>query len=341
MKTIARTPVALAVVGLAAALSLSACNSSKSNAASGNTGSGNGSDITCPSNTPTTSAASTAATVRTPTAGKGNASGGSVTIGSTNFPENVLLGEIYAQALEAKGVQVTRKFNIQSREVTYPLVKKGSLTIVPEYNGALLTYLQPNNTASTTQAVDAALDSALPSSLEILQPSPAEDKDALAVTQQTAQQYGLHSITDLVSSGKNLNAGGPAEFATRQEGLVGLKCEYGVTFKSYTKLDESGPLTVAGLKHNNVQAAVLFSTDPNIAANNFVVLDDPKNLFGTQNVVPLVNTADMTNTMITTLDAVSAKLDTATLAHLVSEFSLQGQDVKTVAKNWLSSAGIG
>src|SRR5665213_1231022 len=254
-----------------------------------------------------------------------------VTVGSANFPENVLLGWIYAKALEAKGVKVTTKLNIGSREVIYRQIKSGGLSILPEYNGALLAYLDPKATQLTTADVDAAIATKLDPALTILDPAAAEDKDSLVVTQATAGKYGLKSIPDLATVAKTLVIGGPPEFKTRQQGVLGLKSLYGLTFKEFKSLDTAGPITVAALKNGNVATADLFSTDPNIVQNSFVVLSDPKNLFGAQNIIPLVNKSVLTDTIKTTLDAISAKLDTSTLAGLVKQVVSDKADPDQVA----------
>jgi osmoprotectant transport system substrate-binding protein len=274
-------------------------------------------------------------------ASSAGAGAGEVVIGSANFQENVLLGEIYAQALEAKGVKVTRQFNIGAREIIYGQIKSGNLAILPEYNGALLAYLDQSATATTTEDVDTALKAKLPPELELLDPAPAEDKDSVTVTKATADKYSLKSLADLAPVAKNLVLGGPAEFKTRVQGVVGLTKEYGITFKEFKSLDTAGPITVAALKKGDVQAANLFTTDPSIPENGFVVLDDPKSLFGSQNVTPLVNKSKVNDTITAALNAVSAKLDTATLATLDKKVISDKQDTEAVAKEWLSGAGLG
>jgi osmoprotectant transport system substrate-binding protein len=269
-----------------------------------------------------------------------SAGAGDVVIGSANFQENVLLGEIYAQALEAKGVKVTRQFNIGAREIIYGQIKSGNLSILPEYNGALLAYLDQSATATSTEEVDTALSSKLPAELQILDPAPAEDKDSVTVTKATADKYSLKTLADLAPVAKNLVLGGPPEFKTRVQGVVGLTKEYGITFKEFKSLDTAGPITVAALKKGDVQAANLFTTDPSIPENGFVVLDDPKSLFSSQNVIPLVNKSKVNDTITTALNAVSAKLDTSTLAELDKKVISDKQDVEAVAKEWLSSAGL-
>ena len=109
-----------------------------------------------------------------------------------------MLAQIYVDALQGKGIKVTPKFNIGAREVYYPEVVKGAITIIPEYNGALLTTsVNPKSTATSTEAVNAELKAKLPSSVEILDSAPAQDKDSITVTQATATKYHLTSISDL------------------------------------------------------------------------------------------------------------------------------------------------
>jgi osmoprotectant transport system substrate-binding protein len=267
-------------------------------------------------------------------------SSGEVTVGSANFQENVLLGEIYAQALEAKGIKVKRQLNIGSREVIYKQIEKGSLTVLPEYNGALLTYLDKSATATDSTAVDAALKTKIASSLELLDPASAQDKDSLVVTKATATKYNLKTVDDLKAVAGKLSVGAPPEFKTRTQGLLGLKSEYGITFKTFTSLDTAGPITVSALKKGQVDVADLFSTDPAIVSNDFVVLDDTKSLFGAQNVVPLVYKKGLNSTGTAALNGVSAKLDTSTLAKLVKEVVSDKKDADVVAKEFLSSAGL-
>jgi len=209
-----------------------------------------------------------------------------VTVGSANFPESELLAEIYAAALEAKGIEVERQLGIGAREVTYGQLQSGDLTIMPEYNGALLQYLDQNATATTTQDVNTALAAALPAELQILDSAAAEDKDSLTVTQDTATQNSLTSIADLAPLSGDLVIGGPPEMKQRREQQ--FKDVYNLEFKEWKALDVGGPLTVTALKDGDVQVANLFTTDPAIVANNFVVLEDPENVFGAQNVTPLV-----------------------------------------------------
>ena len=316
MSTINRSRRAVLLGTLAAlALGATACGSSAS------------------SSNPLGGESSAAASGAGSTAGGG--SGGTVVVGSANFPENVLLGSIYSQALKAKGVKVEEKFNIGSREVIYGQLQSGNLTVLPEYNGSLLAYLDAKNTAVTTQDVNAALAKALPSSLAVLDSSPAEDKDSLSVAQETADKYNLKSISDLAVKAGEFTIGGPPEFKSRREQQ--FKDVYGLTFKEWKPTADT---TANALKDGSIQVGNVFTTDPKIVQYKLVALSDPKNVFGAQNITPLVNKAGLDATATAALNAVSAKLDTAGLTGLMKRVSVDKEDPSTVAKDWLKANGL-
>ncbi|MER6072246.1 ABC transporter substrate-binding protein [Streptomyces sp. NPDC001817] len=271
------------------------------------------------------------------------ASGDTVVVGSNNFPESTLLADIYGEALKAKGIKVSYKPNIGSRETTYGLIKNGSIKLLPEYNGALLAYLDPKAKPTTAEATTTAIEAKLGSQLTLLKPAAAQSKDSVTLNAATAQKYHLtekSTIADLKDVAKDLVIGASPEFQTRQQGLVGLKSVYGLQFKSFKALDAGGALTQAALQKNAVQAADIFTTDPTISKEQFVVLQDPKNLFGFENVQPLVRKGALSQKGADALDAVSAKLDTATLLELDTQVQGQGKDPLDVAQAWLKSAGL-
>jgi osmoprotectant transport system substrate-binding protein len=263
-----------------------------------------------------------------------------VVVASAAFQENVLLMEIYAQALEAKGISVDRKPNVGQRDVLFQQLKSGSITVVPEYNGALLAYLDKTATETTQSGVDQAVSAKLPSSLEILQPAAAQDNDSLVVTQALATKDSLKTISDLAPYAKDLVLGSAPEFKSRQQGVLGLQSVYGETFKDFKALDNSGPQTVSALQHGDADVVDLYSTTPAIKTNGFVVLQDDKNLFGVQNVVPLVDKSKLPPAGVDALNAVSAKLDTPTLTGLVEQVVTEKKDASDVAKAWLASVGL-
>ena len=314
----------LAAVTVAAMAAVTACSSSSSSSSSS-------------ASSPATSAAPASSSANPLSGG----AAGSVVVGSANFPENEVLAEVYALALQAKGVKVTTKLNIGAREAYYPQIQKGTISIIPEYNGTLLSVeVDKTSPAKTTADVDAALASGLPSTLVVLNPAAAQDSDSVTVTQATAAKYHLKSIADLKAVESQFVIGGPPEFKTRVDGLVGLKSTYGLTFKGFDPLDESGPITLAALASGKVQAADVFTTTPQIVSDKLVSLTDPKFNFAAQNVIPLVYKPALTSTVSDTLNAISAKLTTSALLALDIKVITDKENYTTAAQEWLQSVGL-
>jgi osmoprotectant transport system substrate-binding protein len=294
----------------------------------------------CSSSSKTASSSTTtAASSSTSSASSAPTGNPAVVIGSANFPENEILADIYADVLKGKGVPVTTKLDIGSREVYFKEMENGTLNVFPEYNGALLDYLQPSATASTTAEVNAALAQALPSTLEALQSASAQDKDSVTVTSSFAKAHNLSSISDLKALG-TITFGGPPEWKTREQGLIGLENEYGLSI-NFKPLDESGPLTIAALNDGTVQAGDIFTTDPSVTKYHFVALSDPKQLFSAQNVTPIINRSVATSTVTDALNSVSAALTTSVLVQLVGAVVNDHIDAATVAAQFVQQAKLG
>lgn len=274
--------------------------------------------------------------------GSADSDGKSIVVGSANFPENQLLAEIYSQALEAKGLKVTRKFDIGAREVYYDQVVKGGIGVFPEYNGALLAVaVDKKSTATSTEDINAELKQKLPSSVEILDSAEAQDKDSVTVTAEKAAKYNLRTLADLKSVAKDWTIGAGSEFKTRTQGGVGLKTVYGVEFGKFQPLDAGAQSTLLKLlKDDKVQAANIYTTDPAIVEDKLVVLEDPKNLFSSQNVTPLVYKDAVNDTAKGALNGVSAKLTTQDLLDMMKKLVNDKEDASDVAKEWLTSAGL-
>ena len=264
----------------------------------------------------------------------------SVVVGSADFPESKIVAEIYAQALEANGFTIVRQFGIGSRETYIPALRDHSIDLIPEYTGNLLQYFNPKSTASTPGDVELALHRSLPGDLSILNPSPANDTDTITVTADLAQRWNLTSIADLVPYAAELTFGAPSEFLNRQQGLPGLKEKYGLEINpdNFVAIsDGGGPATVKALTSGTVAAANIFSTSPAIPANDFVVLDDPKNNFLPGNVVPLVSSQKKSDQLKKVLDAVSARLTTKGLTELNGAVSgNSGIDPDEAARQWVA-----
>src|SRR4051794_16616280 len=278
--------------------------------------------------------------------GGGAASGDlkSIIVGSADFPESKIIAEVWAQALEANGFTVGRQFGIGSRETYIPAVRDHSIDLIPEYTGNLLQYFDPKTTATSPDAVLLALFRTLPGDLSILTPSPAEDKDTVAVNGATAQKWNLKTIGDLAAHSAEVKFGAPSEFLNRTEGLPGLRKNYGldVSPNNFVAIsDGGGPATVRALVDGTVTAADIFSTSPAIPQNKLVVLEDPKNNFLAANVVPLVSSQKKSDQLKNVLDAVNAKMTTDDLIELnTSTSGNSGTDPKDAARKWLQDKGF-
>jgi osmoprotectant transport system substrate-binding protein len=268
----------------------------------------------------------------------------SIVVGSADFPESKIIAEIYAQALEANGFNVGRQFGIGSRETYVPAVRDHSIDLIPEYTGNLLKYFDEESTVTTPEAIELALFRVMPGDLSILTPSPAEDKDTLAVSRETANRWNLKSIADLAVHSSEVKLGAPSEFLNRTEGIPGLKKLYGLDISPNNFVaisDGGGPATVRALVDGTVTAADIFSTSPAIPENDLVVLEDPKNNFPAANVVPLVSSQKKSDELKTVLDAVSAKLTTEDLIELNTATSGNaGINPDEAARKWVQDNGF-
>jgi osmoprotectant transport system substrate-binding protein len=268
--------------------------------------------------------------------------GNTVTIGSANFAESQLLAALYAEALKAKGIPVDETPPLGSREAYIPALQDGSIDLIPEYTGTLLQYFDKTAAQTAPADVYAAVGKVLPQPLAVLAMSDAQDKDSVVITRATAHRLGATSLTDLAPHCPELLFGGPPEFLKRPDGIPGIQRLYNCTFSGFKSLDAGGPLTLKALTGGQIQAADIFTTDPNIEANDLVALTDPKDNFAAQNVVPLINGTKVTPRLEQTLNAVSAKLSTQALIELNAQFNAPDKpDQSTVAKEWLVRNGLG
>jgi osmoprotectant transport system substrate-binding protein len=266
-----------------------------------------------------------------------------ITVSSFNFNESTILGEIYAQALEAEGYDVARNLNLGNREVVQPALQSGEIDLVPEYVGSLAGFLELEATSDSQATWGAAKAALEESGATLLDYSPAQDKNGYVVRADTASQYGLSTVSDLAPVAGELIFGGPPECPEREFCLKGLEELYGLNFAEFKPLDVAGPLTVAALDSGEIDVALLFTTQGIIAENGWVLLDDDKGLNPAENVVPAVNQeivdaygSDFTDL----LNRISAALDTATLTALNGRADIGGEDPALIATDWLTANGF-
>jgi osmoprotectant transport system substrate-binding protein len=267
-----------------------------------------------------------------------------VTIASFNFPESVLLAEIYAQALEATDVRVKRETALGTRELVMPALVQGLVELVPEYAGSALLFFAGAGSASADQdANHRALARQLSGfGVSALDASPAEDQNGFAVTRETASRFGLRTLSDLAPVADRLTFGGPPECQRRPSCMPGLESTYGIEFgEELFTLDAGGDRTVAALAQGTVDVALLFTSDAAVELNAFVLLRDDRSLQPAENVTPIVrqDALDRFPGLAAAVNAVSAVLTTDDLRSMNAEVALGGEP-RTIAGAWLARNGL-
>lgn len=270
------------------------------------------------------------------------ASSDTIVVGSFAFPESEILGEIYAQALEAAGFDVETQFNIGPRQQTIPALQDGSINLIPEYNGNLLAYYDTEFEERTTEDVDAALTDAIAADdLVVYESAEAEDKDAYVVTSEFAEANDLTAIGDLADV-QPFALGANPQFGELGYGIPGLASVYGVTDVEFVPIEDyGGPDTVKQLVDDTVQVADIYTTSPALVTENLVVLEDPENLIAAQNIIPLLSSAIDSDELEEVLNGISAELTTEDLIALRDRVEGDEQaSAATAATDWLTEAGL-
>lgn len=268
---------------------------------------------------------------------------GSVTLGSFNFSESVLLANLYARALDDAGYKTTVRANLGAREVVFPALEKGDIQIVPEYVGNALNFVASDKVTpgDDVEAQRQKLVDALgPKGLSVLDPSEASDGDVLAVTKATADKDKLEKISDLAKVSGSLILGGPSECETRTTCFKGLQDVYGLKNLTFKSLDAGGSITRSALEKGEINVARLFSADPSIKEKGFVILDDDKRIQLTGNIVPVIRTDKVTDEITKVLNRVSSALTTEDLIAMNKKIDIDKQDPDKVAEDYLVEKGI-
>ncbi|MBP2380458.1 ABC transporter substrate-binding protein [Brachybacterium sacelli] len=269
----------------------------------------------------------------------GRAAPGSVAIGSQAYYSNEIIAELFAQSIEAVGLTVDRQYQIGQREVYIPELEAGKLDVLPEYLGNLLQHYDSEAGTATPEEVHHALAEALPEELRVLSFAEAADQDSYTTTSAFAETNSLTAIGDLADVEEDLKIAANSEFEVRPYGPEGVKEVYGVDVTVVPVEDSGGPLTVQALADGEVQLADLYSADPAIVANDFVVLEDPESLILPQNVVPVVSSSldEEAETAITTVIEALSMDDLIELNRQSVEEKSSSADI---AKAWLGEKGL-
>jgi osmoprotectant transport system substrate-binding protein len=269
-----------------------------------------------------------------------------ITVGSFEFPESVLLAELYSQALEEGGFHVERALGLGPREFVGPALHAGLIELVPEYGGTAVAFFSAGAVAPSADPATnhRALERVVAgTNIAALDAAPAQDTNTFVVSEDTARRYGLTTLSDLAAVAPELILGGPPECATRPLCQVGLHDVYGLTFGEFVALDAGGPVTHEALRNGYVDVALLFRTDPELG--DYVELTDDRHLQPAENVTPLVHATVVDRwggDVVAAIDAVSHELDTNSLRQLnaVDAATPGADDVAAIAADWLHAEGL-
>ncbi len=265
-----------------------------------------------------------------------------IKVGSKDFTEALIIGEVYSLALEKAGFQVERKLNLGGTPVAQAALESGTIDLYPEYTGTgLLTILKEPALSDPKQVYDKVSAGYKEKGLIWLEPSPMNNTQALAMTKESSDKLGIKTISDFVAKAGQLTMVGPPEFEVREDGLPGIKAKYGnFDLKEYKAVDAG--LRYKALTDGEADVTVAFSTDGEISAFNLVVLQDDKQLFPPYQVAPVVReeTLKANPKIADALNAVAPKLTDATMQKLNYEVSGKKREPAEVAKEFMDQSGL-
>ena len=271
--------------------------------------------------------------------------GPKVIVGSKNFTEEYILGELYSQALKAKGFSVSYKQSIGATETIDTALTSGKINIYPEYVGEIDQTVFAQKTLPKTAKGwwQLAVKLNKKRGITVLNPTPFFDVDAIAVRKADAAKYHLKTVADLKKV-PNASVGARPEFKDREEGFKGMQDVYGLKKMKYVSLDQG--LTYQALDQKKVFSIDVFSTDPQLASGKYVVLKDPKLIFGVQNVAPEVSNkllkalGSKAAQFKSVVNAVSAKLSQKAILAMNAAVVNNKQTPKKVASAFLKANGL-
>jgi osmoprotectant transport system substrate-binding protein len=341
----------LLVLGLLVALVLAACGQASTG----------GSATSAPAEAPTAAAAPTTAAAPTamaeptaaaaptaaaePTAASSaGGSGATIKVGSKDFTEEFIVAELYAQVLENAGLTVERKINLGGTPVAQAAIVNGDIDLYPEYTSTgLLTVLKKDPIKDPKEILSTVKQEYEKQfKLTWLDASPFNDTNGLAVTQATADKYGLKTYSDLAAKSSELVFGGPAEFAEREDGIKGLATTYGGFVPKELKQLGTGPLRYDALKNGDIDVVVVFTTDARIAADKLVVLEDDKTFYPIYNIAPVVrqDTLAANPQIADALNKLAPLLTSEVITGLNAQVDIDGKEYAVVAKEFLDKSGL-
>ncbi len=272
--------------------------------------------------------------------GNGN---GKIKVGSKNFPEQLILGEMYALVLKNQGLPVERKLNLGGTSVAQAAIENGEIDIYPEYTGTGLLTVLKEPAQSNPQKVYKVVARGYKEKFNLvwLKPAPMNSTQALVMTQEGSKNYQITTISQMVNQANNLIMVGNSEFEIRENGLPRLKQNYGdFQLKKYLSVDTQSRSKILG--NGKADVAVTFGTDGEISAFNLVVLQDDKKVFPPYQVAPVVRQETLTKypEIADVLNALASKLTSETMQKLNYQVTGERKDPANVAKAFLTQEGI-
>jgi len=260
-----------------------------------------------------------------------------VTVGSFDFAESRLLGELYAQALERQGIRVTRQLGLGARELVQPALAQGLVDLVPEYSGSARRFLATTRERAPSRSANDLASLLKERGLVPLAPSTAQNANAIVVTDGTARRLSLRTVSDLAPVASSLRFGAPAECPERPYCLPGLSARYGLSFGEFVPMADFA-ITIVALTGGEIDVGLLGTTDPSLADGGLVMLEDDRRLQPDELVVPIVRREVLDEVGPRLADAVatvSARLSTAELVRLNRHMVVDRRSAEDVAGDWL------
>ena len=266
-----------------------------------------------------------------------------VRLASSDFTEQLILGDLYKQVLEKAGYTVDYKAKLGSREIVAPALEKGQIDMYVEYAGSALAILAKKEGLTDPEKIYQELKAYYATKgITPLQQAPMSDQNALTVTRRTADKHGIKAISDMVRVADQLVMGGPPECEQRVTCLKGVQETYGFKFKDFRPIAQ-GALKYQALLKDQIQVALSFTTDGIIAKENLLVVEDDKNVFPPDHAVPVVRDdflAKAGGGFTDTVNNVTAKITTEEITKLNARVDLDREDPEDVAGEWLKAQGL-
>ena len=268
-----------------------------------------------------------------------------LTIGSKNFTEQKVLGEIYAQGLEAAGFSVSKDLNLGDEKTALAALKSGEISAYPEYTGtALLSFFGkqadelPKDEMEAYEEARAGFEE---EGLVALPPTPFTSSNEVAVRQETADELGLKTISDLKGKSQDLTLYGSPECRQRLDCLLGLQQVYGLKFKKFVPVDIAQRHEV--LSNKRADVSIVFTTDPQIQREQEVLLEDDEGMFPPYNstLVLKKEVADKAGESLTsTVELIQKELTDENMQELNARVDLDKKDPAQVAQEYLTETGL-